>query len=123
MKTVIFVMSLFLASTAQAAMNQAQCPPDTLWDSSTNQCYLDPNSETARRERREQELREQERKCAEARSAAEKARRNAPWVSFTDLATKGLPLSQAEPRAPMWRRDASWWGKLSRSEERWEKTE
>ena len=68
MKTVIIVMSLLLASTAQAAMNQAQCPPDTLWDSSTNQCYPDPNSESA--------IREQERQRREAERAKEEQRYN-----------------------------------------------
>ncbi len=74
MKTVVLFMSLLLVSTAQAAMNQSQCPPDTLWNPGTNQCYRDPNSETAKRERREQEEREQERKCLEARKAAEEYR-------------------------------------------------
>ncbi len=74
MKTVILIISLLLASTAQAASNQAQCPPDTLWNSNTNQCYRDPNSETAKREQREQEQREQERKCQEALRAAKEYR-------------------------------------------------
>ena len=97
MKTVMIVMSLLLASTAQAAMNQAQCPPDTLWDSSTNQCYLDPNSETARRERREQELREQDRKCAEARSAAEKARQYLERGMATSDLNQKLPPIDTPP--------------------------
>ncbi len=70
MKTVILAISLLLASAAQAATNQAQCPRDTLWDSTTNQCRRDPSSETAKRQRMEQEQREQERKCAEAKRAA-----------------------------------------------------
>jgi hypothetical protein len=76
MKTVILIMSLLFASTAQAAMNQAQCPPDTLWNSSTNECYQDPNSESAKRERKEQEIREQEQKCDEAKKSAEEYRNN-----------------------------------------------
>lgn len=91
MKTVILVMSLLLASTAQAAMNQSQCPPDTLWDSSTNKCYRDPNSETAKREHREQELREQERKCAEARKEAEEYRQKLE---------KNLATSDLNPKLP-----------------------
>jgi hypothetical protein len=71
MKTAILVMSLLLASTAQAAMNQSPCPPDTLWNSSTNECYKDPDSASAKRERTEQEQKEQERKCEEAKRAAE----------------------------------------------------
>ncbi len=91
MKTVIFVMSLFLASTAQAAMNQAQCPPDTLWDSSTNKCYRDPNSESAKKESREQELREQERKCLEAQRSAEEYRQKLE---------KGMGTSDLNPKLP-----------------------
>ncbi len=91
MKTVILAMSLLLASTAQAAMSQKDCPPDTLWNSSTNECYRDPNSESAKRERREQELREQERKCIEAqRSAAE----------YRQKLEKGMATSDANPKLP-----------------------
>ena len=91
MKTVIFVMSLLLASTAQAATNQAGCPPDTLWNSSTNECYRDPNSESAKRERREQDLREQERKCIEAQRAAEEYRQQLE---------KGMGTSDLNPKLP-----------------------
>jgi hypothetical protein len=91
MKTVILVMSLLLASTAQAAMNQAQCPPDTLWNSSTNQCYPDPNSESAKRERKEQEIREQERKCEEAKRSAEE---------YRNKLLKGRATSDLNPELP-----------------------
>ncbi len=91
MKTVILVMSLLLASTAQSATNQAQCPRDTLWDSGTNQCRRDPKSETAKRERREQEQREQEQKCAEAQRAAEE---------YRQTLEKDLGTSDLNPKLP-----------------------
>jgi len=91
MKTVILVMSLLLASTAQAAMSKAGCPPDTLWNSSTNECYRDPNSESAKRELREQELREQERKCIEAQGSAEEYRQKLE---------KGMATSDFNPKLP-----------------------
>jgi hypothetical protein len=90
-KTVILVMSLLLASTAQAAMNQAQCPPDTLWNSSTNECYPDPNSESAKREHREQELKEQEQRCLEAKRSAEEYRKRLE---------KGRAASDLNPELP-----------------------
>jgi hypothetical protein len=92
MKTVIFaVMSLFLAATVQAAMNQAECPPDTLWNPSTNECYHDPNSESAKRARKEQEIREQEQKCAEAKRLAEEYRQQLE---------KGRATSDLNPELP-----------------------
>jgi hypothetical protein len=92
MKTVILlVMSLLLASTAQAAMSQKGCPPDTLWNSSTGECYLDPNSETAKRELKEQELREQERKCIEAQKSAEE---------YRQYIEKGMATSDLNPKLP-----------------------
>jgi len=61
MKTILLVISLLVASTAQAAMSQADCPPETIWNSSTNTCYPDPAAEAAKRERLEQErLRKEE---------------------------------------------------------------
>jgi hypothetical protein len=56
MKTLIFVALLLCAPLAtDAAMSQADCPPDTIWNSSTNQCYPDPNAPSAIKARQEEE--------------------------------------------------------------------
>ena len=61
MKTLIIAASLLSASLAYAGpTSQADCPPDTVFNSSVNKCYPDPNSDTAIQERREQERLRQE---------------------------------------------------------------
>ena len=61
MKTLTIAASLFCASLAYAGpMSQADCPPDTIFNSSVNKCYQDPNSDTAIQERRDQERLRQE---------------------------------------------------------------
>ncbi|HLO26358.1 MAG TPA: hypothetical protein VK187_09595 [Geobacteraceae bacterium] len=56
MKMLIFVALLLCAPLASyAAMSQADCPPDTIWNSSTNQCYPDPNAPSAIKARKEEE--------------------------------------------------------------------
>lgn len=56
MKTLIFVALLICAPLAcYAAMSQAECPKDTIWNSSTNQCYEDPNAPSVIRARQEKE--------------------------------------------------------------------
>lgn len=66
MRTLIIAASLLCASLAYAGpMSQADCPPDTIFNSSVNKCYQDPNSDTATRERREQDRLRQEQKDQE----------------------------------------------------------
>jgi len=61
MKTLVIAVLLLCASLAYAGpMSQADCPPDTIFNSSVNKCYQDPNSDTAIRERQEQERLRQE---------------------------------------------------------------
>ena len=92
MKTIIFLALLICAPlTCYAATNQSECPPDTLWNSSTNRCYRDPDSESAKRELREQELREQERKCIEAQRSAEEYRQKL---------VEGMATSDLNPKLP-----------------------
>lgn len=56
MKTIIFVALLLCAPLAcYAAMSQADCPPDTIWNSSTNLCYPDPNAPSVIKARKEEE--------------------------------------------------------------------
>ena len=56
MKTIIFVALLLCAPLASyAAMSQADCPPDTIWNSSTNKCYPDPNAPSVIKARQEEE--------------------------------------------------------------------
>ena len=56
MKTIIFVALLICAPlTCHAARNQAECPPDTLWNSSNNECYPDPNAPSVIKARQEEE--------------------------------------------------------------------
>ncbi len=56
MKTIIFVALLICAPlTCYAAMSQAECPKDTIWNSSTNQCYPDPNAPAVIKARQEEE--------------------------------------------------------------------
>lgn len=56
MKTLIFVALLLCAPLASyAARSQAECPPDTIWNSSTNQCYPDPNAPSVIKARQEEE--------------------------------------------------------------------
>ncbi len=97
MKTALLLMTLLLASTAQAASNQAQCPPDTLWNPNTNQCYRDPDSETAKREQREQAQREQERKCEEAKRAAAEYRQQLEKNMATSDYNQKLPPDSLPP--------------------------
>jgi hypothetical protein len=69
MKTFIFAF-LWLGTplTCYAAMSQADCPPNTIWNSGTNGCYEDPTGsaaqarkrEAGRRAREEQERAEQQ---------------------------------------------------------------
>ena len=62
MKTLIFAALLLCTPVVCfAATGQADCPPETIWNSSTNKCYPDPAVEAAKRERMEQEkLRKEE---------------------------------------------------------------
>ena len=56
MKTLIFVALLLCAPlTGHAATSQADCPRDTIWNSSTNQCYPDPNAPSVIKARQEEE--------------------------------------------------------------------
>ena len=56
MKTLIFVALLVCAPLASyAAMSQADCPKDTLWNSSTNTCYPDPNAPSVIKAQQEKE--------------------------------------------------------------------
>lgn len=56
MKTLIFVALLLCAPLGSyAAMSQADCPPETIWNSSTNQCYPDPNAPSVIKARQEEE--------------------------------------------------------------------
>ena len=67
MKTLIFAFLLLCVPlTCYAARSQAECPPDTIWNSSTNTCYQDPNSPSAKRQQ-ERERQEAERSKEEQR--------------------------------------------------------
>ena len=56
MKTLIFVALLLCAPLASyAAMSQADCPKDTIWNSSTNTCYPDPNAPSVIKKQQEEE--------------------------------------------------------------------
>ena len=56
MKTLIFVALLLCAPlTCHAAMSQTECPKDTIWNSSTNLCYPDPNAPSVIKARQEEE--------------------------------------------------------------------
>jgi hypothetical protein len=56
MKTLIFVALLICAPlTCYAATSQAECPKDTIWNSSTNLCYPDPNAPSVIKARQEAE--------------------------------------------------------------------
>jgi hypothetical protein len=56
MKTIIFVALLLCAPlTCYAAMSQSECPKDTIWNSSTNLCYPDPNAPSVIKARQEEE--------------------------------------------------------------------
>ncbi len=57
MKAIIFVALLICAPlTCYAAMSQAECPKDTIWNSSTNQCYQEKARLEAERLKEEQRL-------------------------------------------------------------------
>ena len=61
MKTFVIAVLLLCASFAYAGpTSQVDCPPDTIFNTSVNKCYQDPNSDTAIRERQEQERQRQE---------------------------------------------------------------
>jgi len=85
MKTLIFVALLICAPlTCYAAMSQAECPKDTIWNSSTNVCYPDPNAPSAIKARQEEEkarldaerLKEEQRRKREENSVHDPNRKN-----------------------------------------------
>ncbi|HTG80342.1 MAG TPA: hypothetical protein VL949_00235 [Geobacteraceae bacterium] len=99
MKKLIFVAALVLCTplTGNAAMSQADCPQDTIWNSSTNQCYPDPNSPTAKREqeqqRREAErLKEEERRKQEMENKAQEEERRRRSGSDANTPNPSQPL-------------------------------
>ena len=74
MKTLIIAATSLCASLAYAGpTSQADCPPDTIFNTSVNKCYQDPNSDTAIRKRQEQE---QERLRQEQEHRAEQQQHN-----------------------------------------------
>lgn len=61
MKTLFFAVLLLCAPIAcSAAMSQAECPEGTIWNSSTNGCYEDPNGPAAQARKQEAERRARE---------------------------------------------------------------
>jgi len=85
MKTLIFMALLICAPlTCYAAMSQAECPKDTIWNSSTNLCYPDPNAPSVIKARQEEEkarleaerLKEEQRRKQEENSVHDPNRKN-----------------------------------------------
>ncbi len=95
MRTLFFAFLLLSAPlTCYAARSQAECPPDTIWNSSTNTCYQDPNSPSAKRQQ-ERQRQEAERQKEEQRSkdnADQEAERRRRTGSETVIENPSQPL-------------------------------
>ncbi len=98
MRTLIFVaLMLCVPFVCNAAMSQAECPPDTIWNSSNNQCYPDPNAPSVKREQERQrqeaeKAREEQRRQQEADEAAKEAERRRRFGSETNTPNPSQPL-------------------------------
>ncbi len=98
MKTLLCtVLLLGVPFAAHAAMSQAECPPDTIWNSSTNQCYPDPDSPTAKREQarqraQEERVRQEQRYQQQRESAEREAERRRKTGSETVITNPSQPL-------------------------------
>jgi len=93
MTTLILVALLLCAPlTCHAAMSQSECPPDTIWNSSVNQCYPDPNAPSVIKAREEEEKarREAERLKEEQRLEQERE----------ELRRRGYPMPFYQSPAP-----------------------